>query len=292
MGRRSSREITEAELEELLASSALAQRVPVEVLGPEVEPLTEAEERLRRELEGRVEQAFFAAGAALRQLRDGRLYRSTHSTFEAYCRERFGHSRQKANFLIAAARIYENLTTSGCQLLPANERQLRPLNLLDPASQAQAWTLAVSEAGGRAPSGRLVRKAVESLRERVPSANPYRPGDACQVRVRDDPELSGKDRCWALVRQVHQRSCTVACWDGESEIQVSHLDPLPYSPAQCRQLAWLEGRLRKFQEEGVAVEAAAYSLLEHLGKLDHPELTALEEKLLILLEQEYLGGAD
>jgi hypothetical protein len=45
-----------------------------------------------------VERAFFEAGKALAQLRDGlgdrRLYRSTHKTFEEYCRDGFGYSRQ------------------------------------------------------------------------------------------------------------------------------------------------------------------------------------------------------
>ncbi len=57
---------------------------------------------------------------ALQELRDRRLYRSNHKTFESYCQERFGHSRQKANFLIAGARAYENLTTNGCQTDPEN----------------------------------------------------------------------------------------------------------------------------------------------------------------------------
>ncbi|MBD2451377.1 hypothetical protein H6G76_30485 [Nostoc sp. FACHB-152] len=87
-----------------------------------------------------MERAFFEAGKALAELRDCRLYRSTHRTFEEYCRDRFGHSRQQSNYLIAAAGVYENLTTNGCQnvadknlttngcqILPTSERQVRPL---------------------------------------------------------------------------------------------------------------------------------------------------------------------
>ncbi|MHC5862760.1 hypothetical protein [Nostoc sp.] len=83
----------------------------ITVTAVEVEELSEEEESDRLYLERRVERAVFEAGKALAQLRDRRLYRSTHKTFEDYCRDRFGHSRQKSNYLIAAADVYENLTT-------------------------------------------------------------------------------------------------------------------------------------------------------------------------------------
>ncbi len=55
--------------------------------------LTEEEERERQLLERQVERAFYLAGRALRSLRDRRLYRSTHKTFEEYCLDRFGMKR-------------------------------------------------------------------------------------------------------------------------------------------------------------------------------------------------------
>jgi hypothetical protein len=44
--------------------------------------LTHDEQRDRLALERKVEQAFYIAGLSLAQLRDRRLYRSTHSSFE------------------------------------------------------------------------------------------------------------------------------------------------------------------------------------------------------------------
>lgn len=104
----------------------------------------------RLHLERRVERAFFEAGKALTELRDKRLYRSTHKTFEEYCRDRFGHSRQQSNYLIAAANVYENLTTIGCQnvvdenlttnrsqILPTSEGQVRSMTKLKPQQQQE-----------------------------------------------------------------------------------------------------------------------------------------------------------
>jgi hypothetical protein len=77
--------------------------VIIDVSAVEVPELTPEEERDRLHLERKVERAFYEAGKALMELRDRRLYRSTHRTFEEYCRDRFGHSRQQSNYLIAAA---------------------------------------------------------------------------------------------------------------------------------------------------------------------------------------------
>jgi hypothetical protein len=73
--------------------------VKVEVAQVEVfEDLTYDEERARHRLELRVERAFYEAGKALAELRDRRLYRSTHKTFETYCRDRFRFTRHSANY--------------------------------------------------------------------------------------------------------------------------------------------------------------------------------------------------
>ncbi|WDD36691.1 hypothetical protein PQG02_36955 (plasmid) [Nostoc sp. UHCC 0926] len=47
-------------------------------------------------------------------------YRFTHKTFKEYCCDRFGHSRQKLHYLIAAANVFENSTTNKTQILPSN----------------------------------------------------------------------------------------------------------------------------------------------------------------------------
>ncbi len=129
-----------------------------------LEELSADEERERHRLKLRVERAFFLAGAALRQLRDHRLYRDTHpDDFIGYCRDRFGKTKQAVNYLIAAAGVYENLaTTIGCRedetrattestpILPTSERQVRSLAGLEPEKQQEIWLQAVDEADGKA----------------------------------------------------------------------------------------------------------------------------------------------
>jgi hypothetical protein len=116
---------------------------------PTDDGLTPEEIRDRLFLERKVERAFYEAGRALRELRDRRLYRSTHGTFEDYCRDRFAHSRQRANFLIAGATVYENLTTIGCQ----NQEGEAPstIGCQNPGGE-NLTTIGCQNRGGEAPS--------------------------------------------------------------------------------------------------------------------------------------------
>ncbi|RCJ30016.1 hypothetical protein A6769_34715 [Nostoc punctiforme NIES-2108] len=79
------------------------------VTAVEIPELTEQEISDRLHLERKVERAFFEAGKALAQLRDRRLYRSTHRTFEEYCRDRFGYTHRRVNYLIAGSVVFDNI---------------------------------------------------------------------------------------------------------------------------------------------------------------------------------------
>ncbi len=266
------------------------QTVQVEVV---VDELTEEEERVRQILERQVERAFYSAGRALRELRSRRLYRSTHKTFEEYCRDRFGFTRDSAYLKIRAADVYENLEqnlpTNGRHLpLPTNERQLRHLAKakLEPAVQAEVWQQAVSSAGGKVPSGRIVKDIVQRIRERTPVPNPYRVGEVCQLIALDNPELRGKGGCWCIVSEIHSFGCTVTTWDGSYTVRLEHLKSLDYSEKECQKMREISARLTRLHETG-NLDAAAYWILNGLGKMPKPYLTPTEEKLLSVLESEY-----
>lgn len=96
-------------------------------------------------------QTFLDVGIALLKIRDGRLYRATHKTFEEYCRQRWGWSRQRANQQIAAAEVVSNLTTVVVKTeLPKTESVARPLAALPPPQQRQAWAKATETAKAEA----------------------------------------------------------------------------------------------------------------------------------------------
>ncbi|MDZ8069950.1 MAG: hypothetical protein RMY64_30805 [Nostoc sp. DedQUE08] len=260
----------------------------ITVSAVEVPELTEEEQSDRLHLERRVERAFFEAGKALAELRDRRLYRSTHKTFEEYCRDRFGHSRRQSYLLMDAAVVFDNLMEK-CDpldhILPTNERQVRPMTKLEPQQQQEVWVKAVEQAGGKVPPARIVKDVVQRIIERTQVPNTYQLGEVCQILAKENPELRGKGGCWGIVNYVGEFSCTVKTWDGEYTVGLHYLKSFSYLPTECQQMQVICDRISRVYSD--SLEETVKSLLQLLGKLNRPYLTAVEEKLLSLIEQEY-----
>lgn len=85
---------------------------------------------------GKTQGSFIACGNALAEIRDSKLYRSTHKTFEAYCSDVWGWSRQRAYQLIDAAELRAALPEK-CQPGLTNEKQLRALKSVPKEKRAK-----------------------------------------------------------------------------------------------------------------------------------------------------------
>ncbi|MBD0390455.1 MAG: hypothetical protein ICV54_29155, partial [Nostoc sp. C3-bin3] len=68
-----------------------------------------------------------------------------------------------------------------------------------------------------------------------------------------------------------------------------HLKSYEYLPAECEQMRQICDRITRVYSD--SLEETVKSLLQSLGKLNRPYLTAVEEKLLGLIEREY-GAVD
>ncbi|NDJ25944.1 hypothetical protein GS682_31055 [Nostoc sp. B(2019)] len=276
----------------------------ITVTAVEVPELTEQEQSDRLHLERKVERAVFEAGKALMELRDRRLYRSTHSTFEEYCKDRFGFQRRHPYRLIKASAVFDNLMkmcpnwtqneieddpatvrSDQLQILPTSEGQVRPMTKLEPQEQQEVWLKAVELAGGKVPTGKIVKDVVQRIMERTQVPNTYQIGEVCQIIAKDNPELRGKGSCWGIVSQVNDFSCTVKLWNGEYTVGLQYLKSFNYLPAECEQMRLVCDRINRVYSD--SLEETVKNLLQSLGKLNRPYLTAVEEKLLTLLESEY-----
>jgi hypothetical protein len=248
------------------------------------EVLTPDEERERHRLELKVERAFYEAGAGLRELRDRRLYRSSNKTFEQYCHERFGFTRQSANYLIAGASVFENLTTNGCQILPTNERQVRDLIKLEPDLQREVWNSAVELAGNKVPSGRIVKGIVERLKEKPLNLAT----DFCLVGdVFTLAGLDGEERkyngypCVAI--ELKNFTIGVEVYDTILFVKPENLKKID-APDARRQLPAIQKRIKRVRSVG-QLDRGAEQLLKHLVRQTY--LTDVEEGLLQWLENHY-----
>lgn len=122
------------------------------------------------ECEGIIERGlstFVEVGNALLEIRDSRLYRESHATFEDYCRERWAMAKTHANRLIGAAQVVSDLAPMG--VIPTSERQARELAAIEPPLRASVWERALETA----PDGKVTAAHVrEVAREFTPIPAP------------------------------------------------------------------------------------------------------------------------
>lgn len=124
--------------------------------------MTRQEEARLRDAEATIEKGmrtFTEVGKALADIRDHRLYRHTHGTFEDYCRDRWDFSRIRAHQLIEGSEVAAAVLTT-VNTPVASERVARELVPLKdkPEELAAVWESVSSN--GEKPTAERVRDAV------------------------------------------------------------------------------------------------------------------------------------
>lgn len=145
--------------------------------------LADCELRIERGL-----QSFRDMGSALAEIRDSRLYKGSHGTFEAYCHERWSLTPQHANRLIAAAEVADAMEPIGST--PTTESQARELTKLPEADRAKVWSAALELSGGK-PTAKAIRDAAETIKPRpAPTRKPLGPKPAPEPEAPDEELLA------------------------------------------------------------------------------------------------------
>ena len=123
---------------------------------------TELNEVVKKGLKG-----LLAAGQALVEIRDRRLYREEFGTWESYCRDMLGYSKAQANRLISGAEVLTDLAPIGAKMMPARESHLRELaRLPEPELRVEAWQNVLNEPNSDVTAS-TVRKAVSTVRKKA-----------------------------------------------------------------------------------------------------------------------------
>jgi hypothetical protein len=145
-------------------------------------------------------EAFFEVGVALLSIREHRLYRETHRTFESYCDERLGFTKAHANRLIASVPVVKNLASIDAK--PKNLAQTRPLVRLTPDQQQQAWGLASQKAAGN----EVTAFALECAASTVSPKNPPRSGTRTkEQKAKMERNRERRDKKWKLLQEKADR---------------------------------------------------------------------------------------
>ncbi len=229
-------------------------------------------------------KSFVDVGRALMEIRDGRLYRDTHGTFEDYCQDRWQLKRAHAYRLIDSAEVVDNLSPIG-DILPATESQARPLTRIEPEQQAAVW----QEAVHTAPQGKVTAKHVEEVvAKRKPKpvqAKPTESSDVVKLLAKleaDDGENFKAAESLALI---------LASIDATAGIESNRRKADPASSLKAVAL----DRFREwFERLGQAIAGRGYS-----GKVSPQSETEKRVRDLLLdfarkwdkLEAEIKGGA-
>lgn len=131
---------------------------------------------------------FVEVGEALMEIRDQRLYRSTHSDFDTYCRERWGFSRRRSDQLIGAAEVVGQLGTIVPS--PTTESQARALGPLRDQPEQMAEVMAeVTEEAEATGTKVTAEKITERVKERTARPAPDVGDDHVTKYVEADPAI-------------------------------------------------------------------------------------------------------
>lgn len=145
-------------------------------------PLTEKEQALRAELEAQifavVKKSYIELGKLLAEVKERKLYKSSHWTFAEYSQDVLDLAKRTAYQYVQAYFVVNNLSSIGeveenenvrncahsLPLLPQNEGQARALVGLTPEEQRQVWKEAVETAPEGKVTAAHVRKTVRQLK--------------------------------------------------------------------------------------------------------------------------------
>ncbi|TVZ96473.1 hypothetical protein [Streptomyces sp. BK340] len=127
--------------------------------------LTASESSALAEHEAVIERGiktFYEVGTALADIRDRKLYRADHGTFEEYCQRRWQLSRPRAYELITAAEVVSGMPDTAQPV--ANARQASELARVPEPERADVWRETVERTAGK-PTAAAVRETYEQRQE-------------------------------------------------------------------------------------------------------------------------------
>jgi hypothetical protein len=125
---------------------------------------TTAKRQRLEQLEVIIKDSYYRQGEALKEIRDTKLYLLKYDSFDAYCKDKWGHNRAWADRLIAAAKVagdIKRVDPNGST--PKNEFQARSLRKLTP--EAQTAVLAEVSANNSSLTAKEVQRAADRYKK-------------------------------------------------------------------------------------------------------------------------------
>jgi hypothetical protein len=144
---------------------------------------------------------YYKAGEALKVIRDQRLYRQTHKTFELYLEERWGMSRGWAHELIGTSEVMKTLSGIPNIPPPANQSQAVELTILkESEDRVWAWKKVVATTPPEEITAKRVAAIVKERREKV--ASKKKP-----VSAAPEPSPKAVERALSHIESMTDKKC-------------------------------------------------------------------------------------
>ncbi len=175
----------------------------VVAFGAQEEVLSAEEEAERERLEHKILKAyvesFVAAGEALGEINEKKLYKG-YGSFERYVEERLGYSRIRAYQMIRAAKVFKILEEKKNQddtikILPTSEFQIRPLVRYreEPEKLVEAWKQVLDKAKDKPPTEKQVKGTVVELETSKKDSRMFEKGELVRIlKTEGESQLQGQ----------------------------------------------------------------------------------------------------
>lgn len=136
--------------------------------------LTEVESRILTDCESTIRNGLHhlvQVAQSLQVIRDQRLYRIAHKTFEEYCAEKWAIGRSYAYRLIDCAVVLDDLSTVPDKQLPTTESQIRELKRVSSDIRPQVWERVIAASADQPVTARRIRDVVLEFKGKEVLAN-------------------------------------------------------------------------------------------------------------------------
>lgn len=172
-------------------------------------PMTEQEKRRRDENVSMIVKAgsdMMLASLALKEIRDKRLYREGHDTFEAFCKDVCEITAARASQLISAAKDYTALKDKvDGKLLPKTEAAFRQLRAVHEDYKVDVLELAVQLSDQNRPTGAAIQQAWQKLKEQKGEAA----GAKKTKKVKPGKVLKQTQAAVAMLKTADKKTFTI-----------------------------------------------------------------------------------
>lgn len=122
---------------------------------------------------------------ALLKIREERLYRENHPTFEDYCQRRWEFSDRYGRMLVEYGETVRAIHSAGGTMVPVSERQSRALNGLEPEQKTEAMSGAAAVAPDNKPTTQHIQRAAAAVKSKPES--PFQAGTTATVLDENSP---------------------------------------------------------------------------------------------------------